>query len=257
MDKIRDREIELDQKIDDWKYDIFKRKVKEPGVSPSAITQYKKTLELIAEYPNFSSLKRKKDYNAIVPLTRTVNKIDHALSFIERFVYGTSAPKVQKKVIPAETPTSIKRFAHCEWYAYFLYYRKSKLNKEPMIGRAKVNIDENHKVTFLNTGVDQSVNYKGDYIDFSKMNNGILMFNLDGMEEEQGRNLHIKLFNRKPDQVVCVGGYETYENSIPQGGVIVFQKIDDTNRGLPVGGFSFFHKPEEFEIPYPSKFASF
>lgn len=256
-DKIRNREIELDQTIDEFKFNYYKRNVKEPGVSSPSISNYRTTLKLIAEYPNFSSEDRQQEYDAIVSLVGTVNKINKALNFIESFVYGTSVPKMQRKVIPSETPTTIKRFAHCEWYAYFLYYRKSKLNKEPMIGRAKVSIDGDHKVTFLNTGVDQSVNYKGDYLDFSQMNNGILIFDLDCMQEEQGRNLHIKLFNRKPDQEVCVGGYETYENSIPQGGVIVFQKINDTNRDLPVGGFSFFHKHEEFENTIPEQIREF
>lgn len=122
------------------------------------------------------------------------------------------------------------------WFAYFMVF-KDRGNSEPMLGRALLEIDDNHRVTFYNTNSDNSVDYFSSnkeevgYKAFTHLSRGLICFDL--YSKQEGRNLHLKVHCSDKEQEVLVGQFVTYENTrIESGAILLHSTSSITDEAL-------------------------
>lgn len=248
-DKMSKHGRKIRQTFEQW----FKSKYPDSrnGYSKSSHSRHIRYLAELIKYASSTDKKDIKAYDKILSIRKMIaasNYLDSAHEFLD----------CDKPFYEESSEEAKNTFAGTNWHAYFLYYRKHGLNKEPVLGQAVVQMKAGNKVCFINTGVKGAVNYEGDYFAENAMFNGVVTFSLNS--GEHGRNLHIKLFCKDPNiQKVALGEYLTYENNRIQGGNIVFKRLSDkiTAEKSPKGIYSIFPESKNFSKRVPIQIRDF
>ncbi len=159
------------------------------------------------------------------------------------------------------------------WYAYFLYQPTSlfnAFNREPILGRAVVFVkmcemsdtesdlsptnpihNKKYRVHTYNAGIENPMNYYGDYEIPVGVGKNIVIFDL--FSKYNARRLHIKMFydkqtKKEKNSKYMLGMYNAYEDGSILSGNILFEEIpiDIKDEVLKEDNFSIIYNPAEY-----------